>query len=239
MTVAEIADHLHGRKSGAGYVARCPAHDDTSPSLSLRVVRGKLLVHCHAGCDQTTVIGALKAAGLWPTNDLSRRVIVNTYDYTNERGDLLYQVARSQPKGFFQRRPNGHGGWINKKGVPQVLYRLRQVLGASSVFVVEGEKDADRLNDHGFVATTSAGGAKAPWLPQYTEALRGREVILIPDNDPPGRQRVLTVARALLGHDTQIVVLELKDGKDISDWFDRGHSELELVELVGKRNESQ
>ena len=79
------------------------------------------------------------------------------------------------------------------------------------------------------MATTNAGGAKAPWLPAYTAALRGREVILIPDNDPPGRQRVVTVARALLGHAARIIVLELEGGKDVTDWFAHGHSELELI----------
>ena len=57
-------------------------------------------------------------------------------------------------------------------------------------------------------------------------------MILIPDNDEPRRQRVLTIARALLGHAARIVILELEDGKDISEWFARGHSEVELVALV-------
>lgn len=235
MTAAEIAYHLHGRKSGTGYMARCPAHDDKNPSLSLRAADGKLLVHCHAGCDQRTVIGALEARGLWPTAErVQRSIIVASYDYTDEVGQFLHQVVRTEPKGFFQRHPDGHGGWINKKGERQVLYRLHEVLEAPIVFVVEGEKDADRLRDYGFVATTNAGGAKAPWLPQYSESLRGREVILIPDNDLPGRQRVLTIARALLGYAARIIVLELSDWKDISAWFERGHSELELVELIAR-----
>lgn len=233
MTVAQIAHHLHGRRSGTGYIARCPAHDDNTPSLSLRVANGKLLVHCHAGCDQRTVIRTLEARGLWPKNEGTQRsVIVAAYNYTDEAGQLLYQVVRTEPKGFFQRHPDGCGGWINKKGERQVLYRMREVLKAPYVFVVEGEKDVERLREQGFVATTNAGGAKAPWLPQYTESLRGREVILIPDNDPPGRQRVLAIARALLGHAARIIVLELRGGKDISEWFERGHSELELVDLV-------
>jgi len=74
-----------------------------------------------------------------------------------------------------------------------------EVLQAPIVFVVEGEKDVETLRDYGFVATTNAGGAEAPWLPQFTQALRGREVILLPDNDGPGRKRVLNIARALLG----------------------------------------
>jgi len=110
-----------------------------------------------------------------------------------------------------------------------VLYRLPEVLEAPIIFVVEGEKDVEKLREHGFVATTNAGGAKAKWLPQYTEALRGREVILIPDNDAPGRQRGAAIARALLGHASKIVALDLEDSKDISEWFDRGHSEVELI----------
>jgi DNA primase (bacterial type) len=238
MNAAGIARSLYGgRKSGTGWAACCPAHKDHNPSLSLRdSAEGHVLVHCHAGCAQVAVIAALKEFGLWPDQDKrhERRRIVAEYNYTDEYGSLIYQVLRTDPKGFFQRYPDGTGGWINRKHSRQVLYRLPEVVKAPIIFLCEGEKDADRLRDHGFVATTNAGGAKAPWLPQYTEVLRSREVILVPDNDPPGRQRVLTVARALFGHAAPIIVLELSDGKDISEWFDRGHSEVELVELIEK-----
>ncbi len=77
------------------------------------------------------------------------------------------------------------------------------------------------------------GGAKSKWLPQYTEALRGREAILIPDNDAPGRKRVLSIARALLGTVPRLVVLELEGGaKDVTEWFGQGHSEVELIAQV-------
>lgn len=236
MTAAEIAQRLHGRKSGNSYLALCPSHDDRNPSLSLRDADGKVLVHCHAGCDQNTVIEALKKLGFWPEQKSHQgKMIACTYDYTDEAGKLLYQVVRTEPKGFFQRRPDGFGGWINKKGEHPVLYRLREVIEAPIVFVVEGEKDVETLRNYGFVATTNAGGARAPWLRQYTEALRGREVILIPDNDSPGRRRVLRIARALLGHAARVIVQKLGHGKDITDWFARGHSELELVALVERQ----
>jgi putative DNA primase/helicase len=234
---AEIAHHLHGRKSGPSYMARCPAHDDRNPSLSLRDEDGKVLVHCHAGCQQEQVIEALKEQCLWPKSENpQRRLITTTYDYRDAIGQLLYQVVRTEPKGFFQRRPDGCGGWVNKRGEPQVLYRLSEVLQAPIALVVEGEKDVETLREYGFVATTNAGGAKAGWRPQYTEALGGREVILIPDNDPPGRQRVLTIARALVGHAARIVILQLPGVKDISEWFERGHGEVELVELIERKD---
>ncbi len=60
-----IARALDGQRCGAGWTARCPAHDDYNPSLSLRDSRdGKLLVHSHAGCPQATVLSALRAMGL-------------------------------------------------------------------------------------------------------------------------------------------------------------------------------
>lgn len=65
MTAETIARALGGRKVGQGWSARCPAHDDREPSLSIHHAEGKLLVRCHAGCDQRDVIDALKARGLW------------------------------------------------------------------------------------------------------------------------------------------------------------------------------
>ena len=237
MKAAEIARYLHGRKMPSGWIARCPAHQDRNPSLSLKDGEdGRTLVHCHAGCEQLTVIEALKSRGLWREESMEqKRTILEIYDYKDEAGELLYQVCRTEPKGFFQRRPSGYGGWIYKKSPRQVLYRLVEVLEAPIVFVVEGEKDAETLRARGFVATTNAGGAKAAWLTEYTESLRGREVVLVPDNDQPGRERVVRIARALLGKVASLVILELDDGKDITDWFQRGHSECELIaQLDGK-----
>lgn len=65
MTAETMAKALGGRKVGQGWTARCPAHDDREPSLSIRDADGKVLVHCHAGCEQRDVIVALKERGLW------------------------------------------------------------------------------------------------------------------------------------------------------------------------------
>jgi DNA primase len=233
MTAESIISELQGRRSGSAWIARCPAHDDHNPSLSIREDGGKVLLHCHAGCEQRDVIEALKARGVWqPERTTGPRRIVARYPYTDAAGQLIYEIVRYEPKDFRPRYPDGRGGWIWKKHPHQVLYHLREVLEAPIVFVVEGERDCETLRSHGFVATTNAGGAKAPWLPQFTEALQGREVILIPDNDPPGKQRVLTIARALLGKVVRLIVLELEGAKDISEWFERGHGETELIAQV-------
>lgn len=237
MSIGDLVGALHARKSGSSWMARCPVHGDgggdSDPSLAIREKDGKILVHCHAGCSQRDVIAALRARGLWESGKREPPMrIVATYDYCDERGELLYQIVRVEPKKFLHRRPDGYGGWVWKKSHRQVLYRLPEILEAPIVFVVEGEKDVETLRRHGFVATTNAGGAKQPWLPQYTEALRGREVILLPDNDEPGRRRVLAVARALLGEASKIIIVELEGAKDITDWFRAGHSALELISEV-------
>jgi DNA primase len=231
MTADTLIRALEARRSGSCWMARCPAHDDRNPSLSIREVDGKVLVRCHAGCAQQAVIDALKSRGLWQCRDdtAERRRIVATYDYNDEYGELLYQVMRYEPKAFHQRRPDGRGGWIWKKGQRQVLYRLREVRETPIVFVVEGEKDVETLRSWGFVATTNAGGASAPWLRQYTEVLSGREVILVPDSDQAGRERVARIARALIGTVSRLVIFEPEGAKDITEWFERGHSECELI----------
>ena len=74
MAYAEaIAKALGGHKTGHDWMARCPAHDDREPSLSIRGANdGKVLVRCHAGCDQARVIEALRARGLWWNSELGR-----------------------------------------------------------------------------------------------------------------------------------------------------------------------
>ena len=66
MNAETIAKTLGGRKAGNGWTARCPAHDDRKPSLSIRDADdSKVLVRCHAGCEQERVIAALRTRGLW------------------------------------------------------------------------------------------------------------------------------------------------------------------------------
>ena len=74
MTAEFIAKALNGNRAGAGWMARCPAHDDRTPSLSLRdSSSGVVLVCCHAGCEQERVIEVLRSRGLW-TNRRPRRL---------------------------------------------------------------------------------------------------------------------------------------------------------------------
>jgi putative DNA primase/helicase len=239
MTAEHIAHALGARRSGAGWSARCPAHKDRTPSLSIcRSKDGKLLVHCHAGCAQADVIDALKGHGLWPERqrrewwEESCGALVATYDYRDEQGKLLYQVCRFVPKTFRPRRPDGSGGWKwGYGGVRRVLYRLPELLQSPIVFVPEGERDVETLRAYGFAATTNPGGAKG-WRDDFGQYFAGREAIILPDDDPPGWSHALRKARSILPFAATVRILAVPGAKDISDWFSNGHSELELIAQV-------
>ena len=65
MTAVDIASALGGKRSGRSWMAKCPAHGERTPSLSIREANGKVLIHCFGGCSQTAVIDALRSRGLW------------------------------------------------------------------------------------------------------------------------------------------------------------------------------
>jgi hypothetical protein len=154
------------------------------------------------------------------------RKLVRTYDYLDERGKLLYQVCRYEPKGFSQRRPgNFPDEWIyNLKDTRRVLYRLPELIASSPVlpvFIPEGEKDVDNLIQAGLIATTNPQGA-GKWLPEYNLALKGRHVALLPDNDEPGREHAEKVAAQLHGIATSVTIIHLPGlppKGDVSDWL--------------------
>lgn len=102
------------------------------------------------------------------------------------------------------------------------------------IHIVEGEKDADVLAERGFVATTCRGGA-GKWRDAYSESLKGARVVIIPDNDDPGRQHARQVAQALQGIAAEVRILELPglpEKGDVSDWFEAGATDEKLRELV-------
>jgi putative DNA primase/helicase len=231
------------RRSGDGWTAQCPAHDDARNSLSISEGEGgRLLLYCHAGCTYEAICAAV---GISPREGDERgaRQFGAIYDYRDERGTLLYQVLRREPKGFVQRKPDGDGWAYKLNGVRRVLYRLPDIIQAaagSRVFVVEGEKDADRLAGLGLVATTNAGGA-GKWSAEFAEYLRGFHVVVIPDNDEPGEKHARQVEQSLRGIASSVRVLRLPNlppKGDVSDWLDAGHAADELSALADAAQES-
>jgi putative DNA primase/helicase len=223
---------------GSYFMGACPAHEDDKRSMTVTVGgNGAMLIKCFAGCKVEDIVEAVgvEMRDLWPPKDRPPATavrVVARYDYVDEQGVLLYQVERTDPKGFRQRKPEGEG-WSYKLGnVRRVLYRLPDLLAAPTrpVLLVEGEKDVDNLRKLKLVATTIAGGAGA-WRPEYAEPLRDRTVIILPDNDEPGRQFAMQAATWILR--SLIVVLPgLPEKGDASDWIAAGGTARQLGELA-------
>jgi putative DNA primase/helicase len=96
MNAETIAKALGGRKTGSVWMARCPAHDDSKPSLSIcDADNGKVLVCCHAGCDQEQVIAKLRSRGLWPRKGehLFTRFASSRVDKKADRDDAKRSAA--------------------------------------------------------------------------------------------------------------------------------------------------
>jgi hypothetical protein len=165
------------------------------------------------------------------------RKIGATYDYRDASGDPAFQVVRFEPKGFAQRR-RVDDDWVwNLQGVEPVLYRLPELLAADPeelIFVVEGEKDVDRLGELGLVATTNPGGA-GKWRPEYSASLAGRDVAVLPDKDEPGRKHARDVSASLAGIAPRVRIVELPGlpaKGDVSDWLAGGGTRDGLIALL-------
>jgi putative DNA primase/helicase len=234
-TVQSFLARLRGvRPRASGWQALCPAHADKNPSLSIDVHGDKILIHCHAGCSHSSVLEELgiDSHELFLGARNSQPHIIATYDYVDARGKLLYQVVRSEPKNFRQRRPNGKDGWRwNLNGVPRVLYRLPEVIASDEVVIVEGEKDVETARTLSLVATCSVGGA-GKWKDEYSESLCGKRITIMADADAPGRVHAVQVATSLAGKVESLKVLELPGAKDLTEYIERGGTHESLLELI-------
>ena len=219
MELPDFLDRLDNVKSLAGgqYGARCPAHEDRVSSLSVAAgQQGGIVVRCFAGCTAESVVAALHLtmadlAGIpeW----------VATYVYTDEFGRALYAVERwANPKTFRAVNMPEPAG--------RVLYQLPAVNWAREhgaiLYVVEGEKDCDNLAAVGIPATTGAGGA-GKWLPQYSQQLAGCRVVVVADNDVPGRAHARRVAAELRATVAELALAVPTFGKDVSDLLAAGY----------------
>lgn len=222
------------KKSGNGWVALCPAHDDKHPSLSISEgENGKVLLYCHAGCSFEAIS---RAIGLdRPMNGPPRRPDspfpdgARVWIYTDGDGREVMAVARlDEPTGkrFIQYRRDGLRWVRGAPEPPRPCYALREVLAAPperTIWVVEGEKCADAVRAAGGVATTSPAGASSAGKADWSWA-KGRRVCIIPDNDPPGWHYARKVAELCIQAGAEKVSIadlakhcKLSEGEDIAD----------------------
>jgi hypothetical protein len=243
-----MAEAIENAKQGRGTVLRCPAHEDSNPSLSVSPgIEQPVIFKCHAGCDPKDIV---EQAGLdwadvcaereedlevWTPKGPASRV----YPYHDEHGTLAYEVVRipdpeTGGKSFMQRVPNpaARSGYDWKlEGVERLCYRLPQVIEAigqgGTIHIAEGEKDVHSLLSvipAGDEATCNSGGA-GKWLGSYSHHFAGAVVTIYVDADDPGRAHAREVRDMLTEHGARVRMVEppagrLPSGKAIKDVTD-------------------
>ncbi len=243
------------KKSGKGYITLCPSHDDHNPSLSISESKEKnILIHCHAGCDSVSICDRLGIAPseLFHKNDNNPLKRVKTeYLYEDDSGKIVYKKTRIEPgydgkdKNFFISSLDSKGAWVNKtpKQKKRFIYRLNEVQtgikNEKKIYLVEGEKDVERLRKGSLISTTSLEGAGAEFRSDYVEQLKGGDVVLLFDEDKAGHDRRDKLCLALFNNVQSLRVVKLpgleyreNHGLDVSDWLNRGHTIQELEQLV-------
>lgn len=190
------------------------------------------------------------------------------YHYHHADGREAYTVLKGRRadgrKVFLQgRRVNGHSEYAEAQregetyrypgidhyrkgtgGEPELLFRLPELLKAMAerpddpIFICEGEKDVDRLWDAGLLATTNPKGALS-WRGEFNATLKGRDLVILTDNDDKGRKRTAKLLPMLDPVAASVKALDLPDLPecgDVSDWLDAGNSAENLVALVAEQS---
>lgn len=226
------------QQSGDRWNARCPAHDDHKPSLSVSIGNdNRVLLRCFAGCRVDDIVQklGLTVADLFEEKKVSKSSpsIEAVYPYCNTAGNVVFEVVRYFPKNFRQRVPKADGSYQwnltgllpEEKELPYRLPELQKAVDDDQscfVYIVEGEKDVDALRKHGFVATCNAGGANK-WTENHTAHLVKagvKLVYIIADRDDTGKKHARAVAKSLSdnGISVSACVPSCKDNcKDVTD----------------------
>jgi hypothetical protein len=222
----------HGsRKHGGNWNCPGPGHanGDRTPSLHVTSDSRGVAMKCFAGCDTRDIVAALGLGmdDLWeePLREVER------YPYRKE--GRLYEKVRFASGGrkTFRWEPalNGH-----RMG----LYRIEEALGLPDpVYLVESEKDVNTLLTMGVSATCMPGGA-GDWRPEYTAALRGREIIIVADRDSAGIRHAEKVHADLKDKVISARIVQsatINDHDDVGDHLKAGHT---LDQLVSYHSEN-
>lgn len=254
---AYYREHIPSLKASSGSAQAtglCPFHKDTHPSLSVNTENG--LFHCFA-CKAAGDVFAfhqrlrdidfrMALAELAELTDISLHTktqpkVVVEHEYNYENGKVVYVKKRLEPglngrrKDFFFKHQE-NGKWVKGRFGPPVLYRLPEIIHSDCVIFVEGERKVDLLHSWGLTATTLDSGCKSKWSGSYIKYLEGKKITILPDNDDPGREYAIKIAKALYTAAKEIRIVELPgllEKGDIVDWARiPGNDRTKLVEVV-------
>lgn len=240
------------------YLCLCPAHNDKKSSLTITVKNDKTLLHCHAGC---TTANILSAVGLelkdlfadkgynipiswrekiktFRNSDGSELALQEIYPYTDIEGNVMYYKLRYETKEIRYCKVDGNN--VVFKGVTKELQRqlynntvFKSLKNCDRVYIVEGEKDVNTLTELDMAAVTP--GAVGDWREEFAELFKGLDVVILEDNDAPGKKFAETVQKSLIKYAAKcrIVTTSQAEHGDVTDYlFKEGHTKQELLNLI-------
>lgn len=237
------------KKTPEGYMCKCPCHDDKTASLSLTVTDKGLILNCFADCKWEDVKKEIERRGLLKKNSSRSHHTAKAgksgasyqrkepyskypegtkfYEYRDIVGNLLARKVKTPQKAMWVERFEKDKWVSGLNGLKLPLYRLPEVLEADIIYLTEGEKDAETIIAADLpksFATTNHAGASS-WGEHYTDQLKGKIVVLPPDNDAAGKKRIATLTKALSGVAREIRVFvpdNVPFHGDITDWVENG-----------------
>jgi len=275
LRAVESATGYAPRETPNGWMARCPAHDDRDPSLSINHGdRQPVVVKCFAGCTEEEICAAVggtpamlcgdnengNGRSSWtpPRNHKTKPQPTTYPSYEEARDACDKTLAKSKGKRVAEREYQDADGAayayvlrydlptpagekqektfrpISKRGDSWVtldpvdkwgLYNLPELNGANRVYIVEGEGKVESLRSIGLSATASAHGSQSPHKSDWA-ALVGKECVIWPDNDDPGREYARDVAQILFELDNTATIRILSptgrqgSGDDVVDFIE-------------------
>lgn len=209
MNIDEILSHFDGAKqvSENQFVARCPAHDDTNPSLYISEGDGgRILLDCKVGCKFKDIVSAvgLKETDFFKNKrQVRKKRAEREHIYHNKDGEILARKTivsyEDGTKGCFWHHYSNGSYKSGLNGVKVPLYKLPELIRSEdTVFIVEGEKDVETMQRLRYTATSSPNGAGSKWSSKrFNSYLNGRDVVIISDNDNAGEKAAEEIAKAV------------------------------------------
>lgn len=255
MTTQEVLQHFQKAKQTGNnqYSALCPAHDDHTASLCIGTGDdGRTLVTCQRGCSLDDILSAvgLKKSDLFATPLEQKQnkpwKYICSYYYPDKNGRPRNRKDRylmPDGKKTFVWKHYDDKQWVKHKtnGDPG-LYNADCISSNDLTYIVEGEKDVETLKACGRAAVCSPHGAKQngeAWKPEYTEALKGKSVVVIQDNDETGKVFSSIICNALTGQAASVKLVDLcklypalKEHGDITDLCEINGDSNAIIEAV-------
>lgn len=252
--MADILQRLEGVKGRDGkYMARCPNHGDSNPSLSVSLGDdNKILLKCFAGCSTEAIVWSMglelkdlfaEPAAAFPTYGESKanQPATQEAEYLYAGGTLKkLKFRRADGSKYCTWRHLKGGKW--EKGRNNILPGLYQSQPdlPEIFFLVEGEKDVDNLKKAGMVAVSLPDGSQSKWESAYDDVFRDKQVIILPDNDEPGKkyarmcaEKIYAVAAGVKLLDLVKVWPDMPPKADVSDLIMR-FDQSEAINMVVK-----